>query len=68
MPTQAQVPEIVAKVRRRLANAAKKGVHLHVVDKKLADGWLYVVVTPSEPGERASDHVGSRARLTQGRD
>jgi len=57
MPTQAQVPEIVAKVRQRLDDVAKQGVYLEVVSEKLDDGWLYVVVTPSRPGVRASDHA-----------
>jgi hypothetical protein len=57
MPTQAQVPAIVAEVRQRLDDVAKQGVHLHVVSERLEDGWLYVVVTPSQPGVRASDHA-----------
>jgi hypothetical protein len=57
MPTEAQVPGIVAEVRQRLDEAAKQGVHLQVVSEKLDDGWLYVVVTPSQPGQRASDHA-----------
>ena len=57
MPTQAQVPTIVAEVRRRLDDVAKRGIHLKVASKKLEDGWLYIVVTPSRPGERASDHA-----------
>jgi hypothetical protein len=57
MPTQPQVPGIVAEVRQRLDDAAKQGVHLQVVSEKLDDGWLYVVVTPSQPGVQASDHA-----------
>ena len=57
MPTEAQVPGIVAEVRQRLDEAAKQGVHMQVVSEKLDDGWLYVVVTPSQPGQRASDHA-----------
>ncbi len=57
MPTQAQVPEIVAEVRQRLDDVAKEGIHLQVLSEKLEDGWLYVVVAPSEPGVRASDHA-----------
>ena len=37
-----------------------------MVDKKLADGWLYVVVTPSEPGERASDHARVMSEVERG--
>lgn len=57
MPTQEQIPEIVAEVRKRLDEEVKHGVHLEVVSEKLDDGWLYVVVTPSRPGQRASDHA-----------
>jgi hypothetical protein len=57
VPTAAQVPKIVAEVKRRLNEVAKEGVRLQVVSDKLEDGWLYVVVTPSQPGQRASDHA-----------
>lgn len=57
MPTQEQVPGIVAEVRRRLADVAGQGVHLHVTGERLDDDWLYVVVEPNRPGVRASDHA-----------
>jgi hypothetical protein len=57
MPTQQEVPEIVAEVRQRLADAANAGVHLTVSGERLEDDWLYVVVTPSQAGESASDHA-----------
>jgi hypothetical protein len=57
MPTQAEVTGIVAAVRQRLYEAAKQGVHLQVVSEKLDDGWLYVVVTPAQPGQSASDRA-----------
>jgi hypothetical protein len=63
MPTEAQVPGIVAEVRQRLDEAAKQGVHMQVVSEKLDDGWLYVVVTPSQPGQRASDHARIMSRI-----
>jgi len=63
MPTQAEVPEIVAEVRRRLAEAAKQGVHLKVIRKKLEDDWLYVVVAPYQPGGRALDHADAMAKI-----
>ena len=40
MPTQAEVPGIVADVRQRLAEAAREGVHLRVTSDKLEDDWL----------------------------
>jgi hypothetical protein len=63
MPTEAQVPGIVAEVRQRLDEAATQGVHMQVVSEKLDDGWLYVVVTPSQPGQRASDHARIMSRI-----
>lgn len=57
MPTKEQVPAIVAEVRRRLDDMEKQGVYLKIVSDKLDDGWLYVVVMPSRPGMRASDHA-----------
>ena len=57
MPTQAEVPGIVAEVRRRLTEIASQGVHLQVMSDKLEDDWLYVVVAPSQPGVRALDHA-----------
>lgn len=57
MPTQAQVPSIVDEVRRRLQAAAAQGVPLQVSGEKLEDDWLYVVITPTQKGVRASDHA-----------
>ena len=57
MLTQQQVPEIVEEVRQRLADLEQQGVYLQVVDGKLEDDWLYVMVTPSRDGVRASEHA-----------
>lgn len=57
MPTTQQVPEIVDKVRVRLADAEHDGVHLKVSGERLDDDWLYIVVVPARPGIRASDHA-----------
>jgi hypothetical protein len=57
MPAEAQMPGIVAAVRQRLDEASKQGVPLQVVSEKLDDGWLYVVATPAQPGQSASDHA-----------
>lgn len=65
MPTAAQVPEIVSEVRRRLADAAREGVDLQVTGEKLEDDWLYVVVAPTQPGVRASDHARLMSRIEQ---
>ena len=63
MPTQAEVPGIVAEVRQRLADASNQGVHLEVISDKLEDDWLYVVVAPSQPGVRALDHANTMAKI-----
>ena len=57
MPLTHQVAEIVNKVNARLAEAERTGVYLKVAGQKLEDDWLYVVVVPSRPGVRASDHA-----------
>ena len=63
MPTQEEVPEIVEEVRRRLADVANEGVHLRVTGDKLEDDWLYVEVSPSQPGVRAYDHALVMSRI-----
>lgn len=63
MPTQAEVPGIVAEVRRRLTEIANQGVHLQVTGDKLEDDWLYVVVSPSRPGVSALDHANLMVQI-----
>jgi hypothetical protein len=63
MPTTAQVQEIVDKVRRRLAEAEDQGVHLEVADERLEDDWLYIVVVPTRPGIRASEHARTMSQI-----
>ena len=53
MPTEAQIPGVLEAVRARLAEAAKTGVRLKVSGEQLEDDWLYVVVTPDQPGAQA---------------
>jgi len=57
MPTMQQIDPIVKKVENLLKQAEAQGIHLKVSDSKLDDDWLYVVVVPSQPGVRASDHA-----------
>jgi hypothetical protein len=57
MPTTEQVPEIVNKVRKRLADAEREGVFLTVAGERFEDDWLYIVVVPARPGVRASEHA-----------
>ncbi len=57
MPTTQQVQEIVDKVRKRLVDAERDGVYLKVAEERLEDEWLYIVVVPTRPGVRASEHA-----------
>ncbi len=57
MPTTQQVQEIVDKVRRRLEDAEREGVYLKVASERFEDDWLYIVVVPTQPGVRASEHA-----------
>lgn len=63
MPTTQQIDEILEKVKKRLAEAEQNGIYLQVIDKKLDDGWLYIVVVPSRPGVRASDHASFMSKV-----
>jgi hypothetical protein len=67
MPTQQEIPGIVADVERQLVDAAaQRGVALEVTGQSFDDDWLYVVVTPSQPGVRASDHADLMAQIERG--
>jgi hypothetical protein len=57
MPTTQQVTDIVDRVRRRLIDAEPDGVFLKVAGERIEDDWRYIVVVPSRPGVRASDHA-----------
>ena len=63
MPTTAQGTDIVDKVRHRLADAEREGIHLKVTRESLDDEWLYIVVSPARPGVRASDHAQIVSRI-----
>ena len=57
MPTTQQITDIVDKVRQRLAEAERQGIYLRIVREKFDDDWLSIVVAPSKPGARASEHA-----------
>jgi hypothetical protein len=63
MPTQSEVPGIVAEVRQRLAEASDQGIHLEVISDKLEHDWLYVVVAPSQPRVQALDHAQVMSKI-----
>ena len=57
MPAENQTSEVVARVRQLLAEAEPTGVHLALSGYRFDDQWLYLVVSPTHPGERASQHA-----------
>lgn len=63
MPTIEQTSAIVDKVRERLKDAEREGVFLQVNGDKLDDDWLYIVVTPTRNGVRASEYANFMARI-----
>ncbi len=63
MPTTTQVTDIVQKVRDRLDDGEKEGIHLKVVSEKLDDDWLYIVVVPSKTGVRASEYANFMSKI-----
>lgn len=64
MPTtQQEAMDIVNKVKQRLADAERDGIHLKVSGEKLNDDWLYIVVVPSRPGVRASEYANYMSKV-----
>ncbi|HWB53649.1 MAG TPA: hypothetical protein VG722_05630 [Tepidisphaeraceae bacterium] len=63
MPTTQHITDIVDKVRNRLAEGEREGIHLKVVSHKLDDDWLYIVVVPSKPGVRASEYANFMSKI-----
>lgn len=63
MPTMEQTSAIVDKVRKRLAEGERDGIHLKVTGDKLDDDWLYIVVVPSTPGVRASEYANFMSKV-----
>jgi hypothetical protein len=63
MPSTTQVTDIVDKVRKRLHDGEKEGIHLKVISEKLDDDWLYIVVVPSKPGVRASEYANYMSKI-----
>jgi len=63
MPTTQQITPIIEKVRQRLVEGEREGIHLKVVSQKLDDDWLYIVVVPSKPGVRASEYANFMSRI-----
>ena len=54
MPSNQQIPEIEDHIKRRIAD---KRIPLEITDHKVDDGWLTVVVSPTQAGVRASEYA-----------
>ena len=63
MPTTQQITDIVEKVRKRLADGEREGIHLKVVSEKFDDDWLSIVVVPSKAGVRASEYANFMSKI-----
>lgn len=63
MPTEQQVPAIVARVQNLLNDAEPQGVHLRLSGRRFDDDWLYLTVEPTRPNERASQHARSMTTI-----
>ncbi len=63
MPTTEETSAIVDKVRKRLTDGEREGIHLKIDSEKLDDDWLYIVVVPSKPGVRASEYANFMSKI-----
>lgn len=63
MPTMQQTSTIIDKVRARLKDGEKDGIHLKTTGEKLDDDWLYIAVVPSKPGVRASEYANYMSKI-----
>jgi hypothetical protein len=63
MPAATQVTDTVEKVKKRLGDGEKEGIHLEVISEKLDDDWLYIVVVPSKPRVRASEYANYMSKV-----
>jgi len=57
MPNEQETPIIIQRVRELLTDAKNRGIHLQLTGYRLDDGWLYLVVEPTQKGQRASQHA-----------
>lgn len=62
MPKENDKQAIISRLKQLLAEAETQGVHLSLAAHRFDDGWLYLVVEPTQKGERASQHAH---RMTQ---
>ncbi len=63
MPAEKDIQTIIGRVRHLLSEAQGQGVHLRLTGYRFDDDWLYIVVEPTQPGERASQHAHLMTRI-----
>ncbi|MGF1633633.1 MAG: hypothetical protein ACFCVE_07260 [Phycisphaerae bacterium] len=63
MPTETDKQKIIERVKQLLDEAKEDGVHLDLAAQRFDDDWLYLVVTPTRQGERASQHAHQMTRI-----
>jgi hypothetical protein len=57
MPAEKDTQAITDRVQQLLSDAKAHDVHLRLTGSRFDDDWLYLVVTPTRAGERASTHA-----------
>ena len=57
MPSEQDKSVIITRVKELLTAAKARGIHLRITGYRLDDGWLYLVVEPTQEGQRASQHA-----------
>lgn len=57
MPDEKDKEKIIKRTKQLLKRARADGIHLDLAAYRFDDGWLYLVVTPTKKGERASEHA-----------
>jgi hypothetical protein len=57
MPAEKDQQTIIDRVKNLLSEANADDIHLQLTASRFDDEWLYLVVTPTRQGERASKHA-----------
>lgn len=57
MPNESDIGLVTKRVQEMIVEAKPRGIHLRLAGYRFDDGWLYLVVEPTQQGERASQHA-----------
>jgi hypothetical protein len=57
MPKETEIVSVTKRVQEIIAKAKGRGIHLRLTGYRFDDGWLYLVVEPTQKGQRASEHA-----------